>query len=840
MTETRNFPLTGMSCASCATRIDRTLNACKGVRHAEVNFATSAARVEFDGDVCSPEDLRRAVREAGYDMLITEDSEVLDLRQKADFRRLRRNTIFAIALSIPVVIYGMLGMHWPYANLIMLLLSTPVVFGPGLRFFRGAWKQLRHGSANMDTLVALSTGIAWLFSVANMAFPSYWLAHGIHPHVYFEASAVIIAFILLGKLLESRAKGNTASAIRRLMGLRPDTVTRIAPDGTRSEVAVADIMPGDTLAVHPGERVAVDGTVASGESYVDESMLSGEPIPVGKRAGDRVFAGTVNTSGAFTYTADKVGADTLLARIIHSVQEAQGSRAPVQRLVDKIASIFVPVILGISIVTFFIWLLCDGTGGFTHGLLAAVTVLVIACPCALGLATPTAIMVGIGRGAESGILIKDAEALERAPGINAVVLDKTGTITVGAPAVQDTITFREDPEASAIFKALELESEHPLGKAITDALADVTPASIGGFQALSGRGVAGEHGGREYFAGNSRLMEEACIAIPPQAAKAAEEMTRRACSLVWFADRGGLISLTGISDPVRPTSRAAIEEMEAMGITVYMLTGDHRETARAVARQAGISHAVAEVLPQEKAEFVKRLQAEGKRVAMVGDGINDSSALATADLSIAMGTGSDIAIDVAQVTIISSDLQKIPHAIRLAKATVHTIRQNLFWAFIYNVIGVPVAAGVLYPINGFLLNPMIAGAAMAFSSVSVVTNSLLLRSRRLGPRRRSEETAIATARPAECTVETMARPETATPLLTKTKTTTVYDVADMTCSHCTARVTKVILALDGVEEVTVDLVSGTATVTGEADPQRVIEAISAAGYPAAIHNSNLG
>lgn len=846
MNETRNFPLTGMSCASCAARIDRTLNACRGVRHAEVNFATSAARVEFDPAECSPETLRRAVRDAGYDMLIAEDAAAIDRRREADYRRLRRNTVLAILLTIPVVVYGMWGMHWPYANWIMLIFSTPVVFGPGLRFFRGAWKQLRHGSANMDTLVALSTGIAWLFSVANMAFPSYWLSHGIHPHVYFEASAVIIAFILLGKLLESKAKGNTASAIRRLMGLRPDTVTRVADDGSRSEVPVEEVGRGDRLAVHPGERIAVDGHVASGASYVDESMLSGEPMPVGKKEGDRVFAGTINGNGAFTYIADKVGADTLLACIIHSVQEAQGSRAPVQRLVDRIAAIFVPVILGISIVTFFIWLLCDSDGGFTHGLLAAVTVLVIACPCALGLATPTAIMVGIGRGADLGILIKDAEALEVAPKINAVVLDKTGTITLGAPAVEEHRTLREVRNADGILKSLELLSEHPLGKAVADALSEAPDVEIEDFRALAGRGVSGRHDGREYFAGNRRLMEEMGISIPPQADAAAQEMTRKACSLIWFADREGLISLTGVADPVRSTSRAAIAEMESMGIAVYMLTGDNRQTAEAVARMAGISHAVAEVLPEDKANFVKRLQSEGKRVAMAGDGINDSAALAVADLSIAMGTGSDIAIDVAQVTVISSDLMKIPLAIRLSKATVRTIRQNLFWAFIYNVIGVPIAAGVLYPFNGFLLNPMIAGAAMAFSSVSVVTNSLLLKRRRLDPEKRlprPDVTSPIVETPAPRSVEETAptRPaaETAAPrpVQESNPAVTIYDVSDMTCSHCTGRVTKTILALPGVEEVDVDLATGQAKVTGNAEPRAVIEAVCAAGYPTALHDS---
>lgn len=836
MKEIRNFPLSGMSCASCAARIDRTLNSQPGVSKATVNFATSSARVEYDNSECTPEQLRQAVRRAGYDMIITEDSDIIQQRREADFRRLRNSSVIAILLTIPVVIYGMWGMHWPYANWIMLLFSTPVVFGPGLRFFKGAWKQLRHGSANMDTLVALSTGIAWLFSVANMAFPSYWLSHGIHPHVYFEASAVIIAFILLGKLLESRAKSNTATAIRRLMGLRPDRVTRIAPDGSREEVAIEEVVQGDTLYAHPGERIAVDGHVASGFSYVDESMLSGEPVPVGKKPGDPVYAGTINGTGAFSYTADKVGSDTLLARIIHSVQEAQGSRAPVQQLVDRIAAIFVPVILGISIITFFIWLFCDSDSGFTHGLLAGVTVLVIACPCALGLATPTAIMVGIGRGADLGILIKDAEALEVAPKVDTVVMDKTGTITLGHPAVEMSRTYRDVPGSEMVLKTMELQSEHPLGQAIVENLPDTAVCQLTGFRSITGRGVTARYDGKEYFAGSRRMMEEAGIRIPAEADTAAGEMTRRACSTVWFADREGLISLIGIADPIRPTSREAVSELEHMGVTVYMLTGDNRYTAEAIACMAGIGHAVAEVLPEDKAAFVKRLQGEGHRVAMAGDGINDSAALAVADLSIAMGTGSDIAIDVAQMTIISSDLLKIPLAIRLAKATVLTIRQNLFWAFIYNLIGVPIAAGVLYPFNGFLLNPMIAGAAMAFSSVSVVTNSLLLKRRRLRGGH-SSLSDLETTR--SCVVETMPRTDyenclTETPK-SEEASVMIFDVQDMTCSHCTARVTKTIQALGGVDDVKVDLEAARATVTGTLPADKVIDAVEAAGYPCAVH-----
>lgn len=728
--EKDNFPVTEMMCAACAAHVEKVLNGCDGVKSAAVNYATASANVEYDPKVCNPESLRQAVRDAGYDMIIEKAEatmEKLEEEQADRYRRLKRRTIWAVVLSLPVVVIGMFFMHMPYANLIMFLFSTPVLFIFGRQFFAGAWRQLRHRSANMDTLVALSTGIAWLFSVANMLFPEWWESKGIHPHVYFEAAAVIIAFILLGRLLESKAKGNTSSAIKKLMGLQPKTVMVIREDGESEEIPIEDIKPGNIVIVRPGERIAVDGVVTEGESYVDESMLSGEPIPVEKREGGKVFAGTINGTGSFRYKAEKTGEDTLLAKIIRMVQDAQGSKAPVQQLVDKVAAVFVPVIILISVISFIVWMIADTTDGFPHGLLAAVTVLVIACPCALGLATPTAIMVGIGRGAELGILIKDAEALETAPKINAVVLDKTGTVTEGKPMVENMVVLRDVEGADSILLALEKLSEHPLAQAVVAHLGNLPQVVVSGFESVTGRGVKGQVDGKWFYAGNRKMMEDNGIKISEEILQKENELTAAANSIIWFADNEGVISLTGISDPIKPTSAEAVRELEKMGIEVYMLTGDNRATAEAISKKAGIRNVVAEVLPQEKSAFVEKLQKKGKRVAMVGDGINDSAALAVADLSIAMGTGSDIAIDVAKVTIISADLSKIPLAIGLSKATVRTIRQNLFWAFIYNVIGVPVAAGVLYPVNGFLLNPMIAGAAMAFSSVSVVSNSLLLK-----------------------------------------------------------------------------------------------------------------
>ena len=624
-------------------------------------------------------------------------------------------------------------MDLPYANYVMWLLATPVVFGLGRGFYANAWRLLKHRAANMDTLVAVSTGIAYLFSVFNLFFPDFWRSRGIEPHVYFEASAVIIAFILLGRLLEARAKSRTADAIKKLMRLQPQTVTLVNEESYPLE----KVSVGNLLLVKPGERVPVDGMVVSGESYVDESMLSGEPLAVSKRTGDRVLAGTINQKGSFVFRAEQVGHDTLLAHIIRAVQDAQGSKAPVQKLADRIAGIFVPTIMAISLLSFLGWVLLAPTDGFTHGLLALVTVLIIACPCALGLATPTAIMVSIGKGAERGILIKDAESLERARRVNTVVLDKTGTVTEGRPQVTTLLWKHEDDRHAAAFHALEKRSEHPLAEAVTHYLEnsflqlEKNISSIGEFESLTGRGIRGRVDGTRYYIGNRRLLDEQKIAIDPQLAQEADRLEAEAQTVVWLADEHEALAMAAIADRVKPTSIQAIRRLQRQGIDIHLLTGDNEATARAIAAQTGIRHYQACVLPQEKAAYIGHLQQEGKTVAMVGDGINDSAALAQADLSIAMGTGSDIAMDVAGITLLKGDLGKLSEAIRLSHLTVRTIRQNLFWAFIYNIIGVPVAAGVLYPICGFLLNPMIAGAAMAFSSVSVVTNSLRLKSKRL-------------------------------------------------------------------------------------------------------------
>ncbi|MCB0538941.1 MAG: copper-translocating P-type ATPase [Bacteroidetes bacterium] len=729
-TVTQTFPVLGMTCASCASSAESIVTHQEGVVSASVNYATGNLTVEFLSNVTNAENLRKAVQGVGYDLLIEDESkqqESLEAIHEKKFKQLKNKTLWAVILSLPVVIIGMFFMDMPYGNEIMWAFSTPVVLWLGRDFFINAWKQAKHRKANMDTLVALSTGIAYLFSVFNMLFADFWHQRGLHAHVYFEAAAVIIAFILLGKLLEEKAKGNTSSAIKKLMGLQPKTVIVIQADGTETQTPIEEVIEGNVILVKPGEKIAVDGMVISGSSYVDESMLSGEPVPVLKNENEKVFAGTINQKGSFQFKAVKVGKETMLAQIIKMVQDAQGSKAPVQKLVDKIAGIFVPVVMGIALLTFVVWMIFGGDNAIIQGLLAAVTVLVIACPCALGLATPTAIMVGVGKGAEKGILIKDAESLESAKKVNAIILDKTGTITEGRPQVTDIHWLDNDISTKDILLSIEKQSEHPLAEAVVKHLDDATTKQLSNFESITGKGAKADHNNETYFVGNKKLLFENKITIDPILQQQADDWGKQSKTVIWFSDSKQALSVIAISDKIKETSAQAIKEMQEMGIDLYMLTGDNEATAKAIAEQTGIKHYKAEVLPQHKADFVKELQEQGKTVAMVGDGINDSTALATADVSIAMGKGSDIAMDVAKMTIISSDLTKIPQAIKLSKQTVATIKQNLFWAFIYNLIGIPIAAGILYPINGFLLNPMIAGAAMAMSNVSVVSNSLRLK-----------------------------------------------------------------------------------------------------------------
>ncbi|MAO41846.1 heavy metal translocating P-type ATPase [Leeuwenhoekiella sp.] len=728
-----SFPVTGMTCASCAASVESVLKHTEGVFDASVNFANSSVLVEYDKEL-SPNQLQNALREVGYDIIIdAEDpSEVQQELQQKHYQDIKNRTIWSAILTLPIFVLGMFYMQWEPGKWISLVLAFPILFWFGRSFFINAFKQAKHGKANMDTLVALSTGIAFLFSVFNTFFPEFWLSRGIEPHVYYEAATVIITFISLGKLLEEKAKSNTSSAIKKLMGLQPKTL-KIIENGEEREIPISSVQVGQTILVRPGEKIPVDGEVSKGSSYVDESMITGEPVPVQKSQGEKVFAGTVNQKGSFQFTAEKVGGETLLSQIIKMVQQAQGSKAPVQKLVDKIAGIFVPVVLGISIVTFIVWMSVGGDNAFSQALLTSVAVLVIACPCALGLATPTAIMVGIGKGAENNILIKDAESLELGHKVNAVILDKTGTITEGKPLVTDIFwkdKLEDINEYKKVLLAIEAQSEHPLAEAVVNHLKDenIEKAEIASFESITGKGVKAQtENGSPYYVGNHKLMLEKNIQIDASLMQTAESLEEQAKTVIFFGNEKQVLAILAIADKIKETSKMAIATLQERGIEVYMLTGDNNKTASAVAKQVGITNYQGEVMPSDKAAFVEKLQADGKIVAMVGDGINDSHALAQANVSIAMGKGSDIAMDVAKMTLITSDLQSIPKALELSKRTVLGIRQNLFWAFIYNIIGIPIAAGVLYPVNGFLLDPMIAGAAMAFSSVSVVANSLRLK-----------------------------------------------------------------------------------------------------------------
>lgn len=732
----KTFPVLNMSCASCAAGSQDVLAMQPGVVSANVNYANGNGTIEFIPTITDPHQLKAVLQSVGYDLMIDESEDAGDSLaelQRAHYSNLQRRTIWSVALSVPLVVIGMVPafMNEAWAPYVMWLLATPVVGYFGRQFFVGAYKQIKHRSANMDTLVALSTGVAYIFSVFNTLFPDFWHQRGLHAHVYFEASAVVIAFVLLGKLLEDRAKAKTSSAIKSLMGLQPKTVTVVHHGGHQMEMPVSSIQQGTVILVKPGEKIAVDGEVISGSSYVDESMISGEPVAIAKETGSKVLAGTLNQKGSFQFKAEKVGGDTLLAHIIKMVQDAQGSRAPVQRLVDKIAGIFVPVVIGIALLTFAVWIVFGGENGFTQGLMTMVTVLVIACPCALGLATPTALMVGVGRGAELGILVKDADSLERAGKVTAVVLDKTGTLTEGHPKVTDAQWFGDATRYKLILYSIEKASSHPLAEAVVNFMSDERFLENISIENIAGKGVMAVYHGRKYFVGNETLLNDNNIPLNEVAKSWIQKQMKNAQTLVFFADGHTLIAGFAIADTLKNTSKEAVKTLQEKGIEVYMLTGDNNATAKAVASALGITQYKSGVLPQHKLNFIKQLQQQGKVVAMVGDGINDSAALAQADVSIAMGHGSDVAMDVAKMTIISGDLLKLPMAINLSKATMATVKQNLFWAFIYNVIGIPVAAGILYPFNGFLLSPMLAGAAMALSSVSVVSNSLLLKIKKI-------------------------------------------------------------------------------------------------------------
>ena len=797
-----------MSCAACAIRVGKSLQNVGGVSEASVNYAAATARVAYDPALCSPGVLQEAVRRSGYDLIVEDDAD--DALRQADalrarnYRQLRRRALLALAGAAVIMGLSLFAAHSQALKITVCVLSTAVVFGLGRQFFIQAWNQLRHRSSNMDTLVATSTAVAYTFSLFNLIFPDFWLRRGIEPHLYFESAAMIIAFILLGRLLEAKAKYRTSAAIRSLMHLQPQSVTRVESDGDRT-VALKLIREADVLRVRPGERIAADGVVTEGTSYVDESMLSGEPMPRAKQPGSRVYAGTINQQGSFCYRATQTGAHTMLSQIIRMVQEAQGSKPPVQQLADRVAARFVPTIITLAVITLLGWWLLAPTAGFSHGVVAMTTVLIIACPCALGLATPTAIMVGIGKGATSGILIKHADSLELARKIDVWVFDKTGTLTAGHPVVTQCVwTAQATPLAQSALLAMESRSEHPLATALVAHLQrlELQRAEITDFRLIPGRGIMAQADGITYCAGNAALMQEQEVSLTPEIRQQSGTWTSQGQTALFFAAGKKLLGLFAVADPLKPDTARAISLLHHMKRQVWMLTGDHQTTAQAIAHQAGINHIKAGLMPQDKAAFIRQLQAQGHKVAMVGDGINDSAALASADLSVAMGNGSDIAMHTAMVTILSADLSRIAQLIRLSQLTVRTIRQNLFWAFAYNVVSVPIAAGALYPLCGVLLNPAIGGAAMALSSVSVVSNSLLLKRRKIGN-------------------ETVSTPQT------QNNMQKTFNVSGMMCMHCRAHVEKALNSISGVSAtVTLDPPVATVSFSGEELPieelQRII------------------
>ena len=733
------FPLGGMTCASCAVSVESMLKAQPGVLDVNVSYPNRSAEVTYQPDQVNVKKLQKAVSQIGYELLpdTAQANADLEENERKHYQRLKFRTIAAFVLTLPVVVIGMFFHHgFPGSNLIMLVLTGVVIFWFGRDFFTNGFNKARHLSANMDTLVALSTGVAFIFSAFNTLYPQYMLSRGLTPQVYFESAAAIIAFILAGKLMEERARASTSAALKKLIGLQPKTV-RVLRDGEiEVEIPVEQVQPQDRIRIRPGEKIPVDGVVHIGESYVDESMITGEPVAQIKNPGAAVFAGTLNQKGSFELLARKTGSQTLLAQIIKTVQQAQASKPPVQKLVDKIAGIFVPVVILIALFSFGAWYISGVENNLTYALQAMITVLIIACPCALGLATPTAVMVAVGKGAENGILIKDAQSLETAHKANVVVLDKTGTLTKGRPEAEGIIWTNQEldqEKIKSIILAIEQQSEHPLADAIIRELQaeGINPVATEKFQSITGRGVMAVVAGETYYIGSRHLMSDFNIVIPEAQQKVAADQAALAKTIIYVGDSQNLLALIPVTDPIKETSAEAVKALRDLNLQVHLLTGDNQQTARSIARQVNITHVAAEVLPTEKADYVKALQAQGHIVAMVGDGINDSPALAQADVGLAMGKGTDIAMESADMTLMQSDLRHILTAIRLSHATVRTIRQNLFWAFIYNLIGIPIAAGLLYPFFGFLLNPMIAGAAMALSSVSVVTNSLRLRNAKL-------------------------------------------------------------------------------------------------------------
>jgi len=739
--ERLDLPVTGMNCAGCAANIEKALKSREGIEKVNVNFATSRATVLFSPRIIKPGDIRAAIEAAGYGVIMTEGEAGEDFERTArerDYKKLKRNFWIGLASSVAILTGSILhalprGLAFLNNYFFLWALATPVQFWIGGRFYKGAWAALKHGRADMNTLVAVGTSAAYFYSAAAVVFPSFFEAGGVQPGIYFDTSAVIITLILFGRMLEARAKGRTSEAIKKLIGLQPRTA-RIIRDGREIDIPVKDVAAGDTVIVRPGEKIPVDGIVTKGKSAVDESMITGESMPVTKAEGAEVIGATMNKTGSFEFRATKVGKNTALAQIIRLVQEAQGSKAPIQRLADVIAGYFVPIVMAIAIITFILWFVFGPKPAPTLALLNFVAVMIIACPCALGLATPTAVMVGTGKGAENGILIKSGESLETAHKITTIVFDKTGTLTKGEPEMTDLFSvapFSKD-EVLRLAASAEKMSEHPLGEAIIRKAKEknLELFSAENFRALEGLGIEAEVEKKKILLGNKKLLESRGIETKTFSAKV-EDLAHEGKTPVYLGVDGRLAALLAIADTLKETSAQAVARLKKLGLEVVMLSGDNRRTAEAIARLAGIERVIPELLPGDKVKEIRRLQQAGEKVAMVGDGINDAPALAQADVGIAIGSGTDVALEASDITLITDDLLGVAKAIELSRRTIRTIKQNLFWAFVYNIIGIPVAAGALYPFFHILLNPMIASAAMAASSVSVVSNSLRLRRLRL-------------------------------------------------------------------------------------------------------------
>ena len=741
-TRTTRIPVSGMTCAACQSRVQRTLQKQPGVSDATVNLMMGNATVTYDPATVSPEALVAAIRDTGYgaeipsaDRSAFEEQEARDSATAEEFKELRLKAIASGVIGLGAMAAMPWMHHYPWAPWALLVLTTGVMLTAGRHFYTRAWSALRHRAADMNTLISVGTGAAYVYSLIATVTPSFFTSRGVPADVYYEAVILIIAFILTGNAFEARAKRNTAVALRALVHLQPKSA-RLIRDGAEKEVGIEHVLAGDVVVVRPGERIPVDGLVLQGAGAVDESMLTGESLPVAKQVGDRVIGGTINGTGAYRITATTIGSDSVLAQIVRLMRDAQGSRAPIQHLADRISAIFVPTVMVLAVVTFIAWYFLAETAPAVRGFAAAVSVLIIACPCAMGLAVPTAVMVATGKGAELGILIKGGEALQRAGDVRTVVLDKTGTVTEGKPSVTDLVlapgSSLTDATLLHLIASLENSSEHPLASAIVRHALDrgLTLAVPAAFESVTGRGAIGVVDGVALTVGNAALMADYAIDIAPLT-DIAERLAGEGRTPMYAAADGALAGLIAVADPIKPTSREAIAKLHAMGLEVVMLTGDSQRTADAIARAAGVDHVVAGVLPDGKVAEIKRLQAEGKVVAMVGDGINDAPALAQADVGMAIGTGTDVAVEAGDVVLMRGDLRTAVQAIQLSRRTMRTMKENLFWAFIYNVIGIPVAAGVLYPAFGVMLSPVIASAAMAFSSVSVVGNSLRLRRARL-------------------------------------------------------------------------------------------------------------